>query len=99
MKMWKQKTMALMMSAVMLCGCVVGVSAAEEEYYNRIKADSVVVNEGYTIKLLNSAGAEVASLDCREATHPTISPSLTIGMAQLTKWLPPSAVTAAFASP
>lgn len=64
MRMWKQKTMALMMSAVMLCGCVVGVHAAEdEEYYNRIKADSVVVIEGYELKLLNSAGAEVTAVD------------------------------------
>lgn len=62
MRNWKQRTLALMMSAVLLCGSVVGVGAVEEEYYNRIKADSVVVNEGYTLKLLNSAGAEVAAV-------------------------------------
>lgn len=62
MKTWMRKTLALALAAAMLCGSIVGVSAAEEEYYNRIKADSVVVSEGYTLKLLNSAGAEVAAV-------------------------------------
>lgn len=62
MKTWMRKTLALALAAAMLCGSVVGVSAAEEEYYNRIKADSVVVSEGYTLKLLNSAGTEVAAV-------------------------------------
>ena len=62
MRNWKQRTLALMMSAVLLCGSVVGVGAVEEEYYNRIKADSVEVSEGYTLKLLNSAGGDVAAV-------------------------------------
>ena len=59
MKAWRQKILALAMAAALLCSCVVGVGA-EEEYYNRISVTSLEPKAGYTVQLLNSAGAEVA---------------------------------------